>query len=88
MSHPESEAPGHLGRMHEFLLVPRSGMEPRGFASWCSVTVLTHLAHTQSSLNFYLQECELFLLFFLLACFFSGRKLTKAFMVRMKRGIC
>ena len=37
-----------------------------------SVTVLTHLARTQSSLDFYLQECGLFLIFFLLAFFFPA----------------
>lgn len=70
MSHPQSEVPSDLGWMPKVAaccLVQGGAMR---LPSLCSVTGITHLAHTQSSLNFDLQERVLALLCLLPAWFF------------------
>lgn len=70
MSRPESEGPSDLGCVPD---APAHCPVPDGARrlwSWCSITVITHLAHTQSSFNFYLQEHVLSLLCLLPTWFF------------------
>lgn len=70
MSHPQSEVPSDLGCMPE---APAHRLVQDGAArlqTWCSVTGITHLAHTQSGLNFDLQGLVLALLCLLPAWFF------------------